>query len=74
MKAFGIGIEFTDGTGEGVVASISDAQAAKLREILRSAKRRGDVKRFEVTKLSDNVLSLAGLQGLLNRNNLPAPQ
>lgn len=70
---YGVMVTFPNGASDGVVADLSDAQASRLRELLRGHKRRNEIRSYEVTKFSDNALSLAGLQGWLNRNGLNAP-
>lgn len=75
---YSVYVKFDDGIGaheeQMVFANITDAQALRLEEMLREQKKAYKLVEFDVTRVDDKVLSLAGLQGWLNRNGLNAPK
>lgn len=75
---YSVYVKFDDGIGadeeQVVFANITGAQAHRLEELLREHKKAYKLVDFNVSRIDDNVLSLAGLQGWLNRNGLNAPR
>lgn len=75
---YSVYVKFDDGIGaheeQVVFANITNDQASRLEELLREHKKAYKLVDFNVSRIDDEILSLAGLQGWLNRNGLNAPR